>query len=483
MSYTEFDEAVSLTADTLLSLGIKRGDRVALFMRNRTELLEFYFACFGIGAIAVPINHRYMQDEVVYAVNHCSARILIADDELYEVVEDIHSRVPTVHRVFSLGFGSGDDEHSWESTAACAPRGLELPEVKREDPAMVMYTSGSTEKPKGVTYTHAALLNFCMSRKVTFGLTEDEIGLAATAICHCGGSVGMAFPTLYIGGTVIIMETPDPHLFLECVAKYRPNRTLILPAQLLDVLDAPSARDTDFSCFSDVLTGGDYISLDLYERFKDITGLELNQLYGMTECEGMCFTPPSLAIRYGSVGTPRHGVEMRLVDKDGNDVSTGEPGAILVKSGSMTVGYWNDEKNTSLAFTQDGWLITGDEGRQDEDGYYYFVGRIKEIIIKRGSNVAPGEVEEVLDDHPQVSLSGVVGTPDKRHGELIHAFIELKPGLENPPGEEELRAYTSKRLAAYKVPDRWTIVETLPRNDIGKIDRRGLHALAKKLDA
>jgi len=482
-SYAEFDEAVSLTADALLSLGINRGDRVALFMRNRTELLEFYFGCFRIGAVAVPLNHRYMQDEVVYAVNHSSASILIADDELYEIVEDIHSRVPTVRRVFSVGYGSGDGEHSWENVAAEALRGLEIPEVKGEDPAMVMYTSGSTQKPKGVTYTHAALLNFCMSRKITMRLTEDEVGLAATAICHCGGSVGMAFPTLYIGGTVIIMETPDPQLFLECVEKYRPNRTLILPAQLLDVLDAPKARDTDFSCFSDVLTGGDYISLDLYERFHDITGLELNQLYGMTECEGMCFTPPSLPIKYGSVGRPRHGVKIRLVDEAGKDVNTGEPGAILVKSDTMTIGYWNDEKNTSLAFTQDGWLKTGDEGRQDEDGYYYFVGRIKEIIVKRGSNVAPGEVEEVLDDHPQISISGVVGSPDKRHGELIHAFVELKPGLKDPPGEDELRAYTSKKLAAYKVPDRWTIVETLPRNEIGKIDRRGLHALAKKLDA
>jgi acyl-CoA synthetase (AMP-forming)/AMP-acid ligase II len=172
-SYAEFDESVLVTADTLLSLGINRGDRVALFMRNRTELLEFYFACFGIGAVAVPLNHRYMQDEVVYAVNHCSASILIADDELYEIVEDVHSRVPTVKCVFSVGYGSGDGEHSWESVSAGAPRGLGTPEVKGKDPAMVMYTSGSTEKPKGVTYTHAALLNFCMSRKITMGLTED----------------------------------------------------------------------------------------------------------------------------------------------------------------------------------------------------------------------------------------------------------------------------------------------------------------------
>ena len=482
-SYAEFDESVKRTAGALLGIDVTRGDRVALFMRNCVELVEFYFACFRIGAVAVPLNHRYVEDEVVYAVNHCSASVLIADHELYGIVNDIHNRVPTVKRILAVGYGSSGAEHSWESMAAVAPRGLKLPEVKREDPAMVMYTSGSTEKPKGVTYTHTAVFNLCNSRKISMGLTEDEVGLAATAICHAGGSFGVAFPTLLAGGTVVIMETPDPLLFLECVEKYRPTSTLLLPAQLLDVLDASEAGDTDFSCFSDVYSGGDYVSLDLYERFLAITGLELNQLYGMTECEGMCFTPPSLPVKYGSVGKPRHGVELRLVDLEGNDVVTGEPGEILAKSDSMMTGYWNDEKHTSLAYTQDGWFKTGDEGKQDEDGYYYFAGRIKEIIIKRGSNVAPGEVEEVLDDHPQISLSGVVGTPDKRQGQLIHAFIELNPGLENPPGEEELRAYTSKRLAAYKVPDRWTIVETLPRNEIGKIDRRGLHALAKKLDA
>jgi acyl-coenzyme A synthetase/AMP-(fatty) acid ligase len=208
----------------------------------------------------------------------------------------------------------------------------------------------------------------------------------------------------------------------------------------------------------------------------------LNQLYGLTECEGACINPPFGLIKRGSIGKPREGVEIRLVHSDGKDVPDGEIGEILVKSASVMIGYWNDPENTEKTFF-DGWLRTGDLGRRDEDGYHHFNGRIKEVIIKGGSNVAPGEVEEVLDDHPDVIISGVVGTPDPRYGQLIHAFIELKPGLESPPGEKELSAYASKRLAAYKVPDRWTFVEELPRNEVGKIDRRGLHALAAKLDS
>ncbi len=481
-SYSEFDKSVKQTASALLHLGIKSGDRVALFMQNCVELVEFYLACFKIGAIAVPLNHRYMEDEVVYAADHCSACILIADEELFDKVKGIRSNVPSIKNVFAIGTISLDKDISWESSAAKAPIRNHWPEVKREEPALILYTSGSTNKPKGVTYTHASILSLCSSRKISQGLTENDISLAATAICHIGASAGVAFPTLYAGGTVVILEKPDPLLFLECVESYRPTRTILLPAQLIDVLDHSKAQEVDFGCFTEIASGGDYVSNDLYEHFRNVTGFELNQLYGLTECEGACFTPASVPVKRGSVGKPRDGVEIRLVNAEGEDVSTGESGEILIKSKSAMVGYWNDKENTSLAF-KSGWLKTGDIGKRDEAGYFYYLGRIKEVIVKCGSNVAPGEVEEVLDNHPQILLSGVVGVPNKNYGELIHAFIELKSGLESPPGEQDLISYTSEKLAAYKVPDRWTFVERLPRNEIGKIDRRGLHASAVKFDA
>lgn len=292
----------------------------------------------------------------------------------------------------------------------------------------------------------------------------------------------MTLPTLYSGGTVVLLERVDPLLFLKSLEQHRPTRTLLLPAQLLDVLEHPVAKDVDFSSLKEVECGGDKISLELYELFFKFAGSQLNQIYGLTECEGSCLNPPYTSIRRGSIGNPRYGLEIRLINDDGKDVPIGEVGEILIKGKSVMTGYWDDPENTERAFL-DGWLKTGDLAKLDGEGYYYFTGRIKEIIIKGGSNIAPGEVEEVLDDHPDIEISGVVGTPDPHFGELIHAFIEPKPGLDNPPSEKELKSYASNKLATYKVPDRWTFVKALPRNEMGKIDRRSLHALALKLDS
>ncbi|HEX9666045.1 MAG TPA: AMP-binding protein [Thermodesulfobacteriota bacterium] len=480
--YGELDESIKGSARALINLGINRGDRVALFMNNCVELIELYFACFRTGSIAVPLNHRYQTGEVVYAADHCKAKILIADVDLFPRVKDIQGSVLSIQGIYEAGPESKNGENSWNSVLESAPIEVDWPFVDKNDPAMILYTSGSTSKPKGVTHTHNSIFNNCISRKITQGLTEDDISLVATAICHVGGSVGNTFPILYSGGTAVLLETPDPVLFLECVKLYRPSRAVLLPAQLLDVVEHPRAKEVDFGSLKEVEAGGDQISHDLYDHFKRVTGFELSQLYGLTECEGSCLTPLSKPIKRGSIGQPRHGVEIRLINDDGKDVQIGESGEILIKSDSQMIGYWNDRENTEKTLV-DGWLKTGDIARRDDEGYYYFIGRIKEIIIKGGSNIAPGEVEEVLDDHPSVIISGVVGTPHPRYGEFIHAFIELDPGSVNPPNEEELKSYASKRLAQYKVPDRWTFVKELPRNEIGKIDRRGLHVLAAKLDS
>ena len=480
-SYRELDESMKRSARALISLGIKRGDRVAIFMGNCVEVIELYFACFRVGAIAVPLNHRYQTDEVIYATNHCEAKVLISDSDLFPRVENINNSVPSIQGNYVAEVESENREDSWNRVLKNASENVEWQFVDENDPAMVLYTSGSTSKPKGVTHTHSSIFNTCLSRKISQNLKEEDVSLVATAICHAGGSIGLTFPTLYSGGSIVLLEKADPLLFLKLLEQYRPTRTLLLPTQLLDVVEHPKAELVDFSSLKEVECGGDQISHDLYEHFHKVTGFELNQIYGLTECEGGCLNPPFGLIKRGSIGKPRYGLEMRLVHDDGKDVPIGEVGEILIKSDSFMIGYWNDPENTEKTFF-DGWLRTGDLARRDEDGYYYFTSRIKEVIIKGGSNIAPGEVEEVLDDHPDVIISGVVGTPDPHYGELIHAFIELQPDLENPPTEKELSSYASKSLAAYKVPDRWSFVKELPRNEVGKIDRRGLHALAAKLD-
>jgi len=492
LSYHALNEAIERSARGLLSLGVGRGDRVAIFMRNRWEYVELYFACFRIGAVAVPLNHRFQTDEVEFSIDHCAAKMLIVDGPLLPVVQDVPARSSSLIGMYVYGDVPADATQRWSDVVAAASDSLTWPELDEDDPAMILYTSGSTGKPKGVTHTHRSIAAVATSRGTTQQLTAADISLAATAICHAGAAIGVAFPTLHAGGTVVILAESDPGLFLEALQKHRPTRTVLLPAQLLDALVDPRAKGVDFGCLREVECGGDQISPDLYEEFAKITDLRLNQLYGLTECEAATMNPPFGRIERGSIGLPRAGVQVRIAAigkvaavADGSAVpeaAPGETGEIWIRSESVMTGYWDDPEHTAATFAGD-WLRTGDLGSRDSDGYLHFQGRIKEIIIKGGSNIAPGEVEDVLNAHPDVELSGVVGSPDDRLGALVHAFIELKHGLADPPDEGDLRAFAAERLAAYKVPDRWTFVAELPKNHVGKIDRHALHVRAAELDA
>lgn len=480
-SYRTLADDVDRSARRLLTAGVTHGDRVAIFMRNRSEFIELYLACFRIGAVAVPLNHRFQADEVAFACNHCEAKLLITDGPLYPRIQDVKSQIPTLEAIYLYGDVPADAANAWAQVDGDATDRSEWPSIDDDDSAMILYTSGSTGKPKGVVHTHGSILDTAKGRAATQQLTADDVSLAATAICHGGGSIGVTFPTLFAGGTVVILEESDPELFLEALAQHRPTRTLLLPAQLLDAVESPQAEGADFSCLREVQCGGDQISPDLYTQFAKVEKLQLNQAYGMTECEGCSMNPPFGTIKRGSIGQPREGIEIRLA-RDGHDVEEGEVGEILIRSKSVMAGYWNDLENTKAAFLDD-WLRTGDLGRRDHDGYYFFEGRIKEVIIKGGSNISPGEVEDVLNSHPAVDLSGVVGSPDPRLGAIVHAFVQPASGSASPASEQDLVTYASERLAAYKVPDRWTFVKDLPRNDVGKIDRKALHARAAELDA
>ena len=459
-------------------MGVGHGDRVAIFMRNRTEFIEVYLACFRIGAIAVPLNHRFQTTEVVFSVNHCGATLLLVDGPLRPVVEAVGAAAPTLTGIYVYGEVAADTPNAWEGVTFAASSMPDLPAVADDDPAMILYTSGSTGKPKGVTHTQGSILEVARGRGITQQLSADDVSLAATAICHGGGSMGVSFPTLLAGGTVVLLADSDAGLFLDAVTRHRPTRTLLLPAQLLDALRDPRATGVDFTCLREVQCGGDQISPELYVEFARVTDLKLNQAYGLTECEGVAMNPPFGEIRRGSVGLPRAGVELRIMT-DGGVAGTDATGEIQVRGPSVMTGYWEDPGSTAAAFV-DRRLRTGDLGRRDGDGYLWFEGRIKEIIIRGGSNIAPGEVEDVLDAHPDVELSGVVGSPDERLGAIVHAFVELKPGATT--SADDLAAFARSKLAAYKVPEKWTFVDELPRNAVGKIDRHALHDRAAELD-
>jgi acyl-CoA synthetase (AMP-forming)/AMP-acid ligase II len=504
LTYAQLDEMVRRYIAALAHLGVGLGDRVALFMGNRPEFFALEFACFSLGAVCVPLNARFQTDEVVQACEKSSVSVLIADVERCERVGDVPGRVESLRHLFVLddeaaaGDAVTDDgrtggaasrdaggpaaataDRSWAAAVAAAPAtDVAPPPEDPAHPALVMFTSGSTGKPKGVVHTHGSIIATAESRIGTQRLTADDVGLVCTHICHCAGSLGVALPHFAVGAGIVLLEAFDPGDWLAAAAEHRPTRSLLLPPQLLDVLEHERGRSVDLSSFKEIVVAGGNVSHDLYRLFEEITGSHLQEAYGLTECEGACLPRYYDPAGPGTVGRPRVGVEIRVVDADGNDVEPGTPGEVWLQSDSASVGYWDDPEHTSQTIV-DGWLRTGDLMVARPDGVLEFVGRIKELIIKGGSNVSPGEVEQVLDEHPAVEDSAVVGAPDARLGEVIHAFVELEPDAPDGFGEEELRAYAEQKLAAYKVPDRWTFLPELPRNDLDKLDMVTLHKMAE----
>lgn len=483
LTYRQLDETVRQYAATLSSHGIGYGDRVAMFMGNRPELVELSLACFFIGAVAVPLNSRYLADEVMYACRKSKPGVFITDAHRLPIVKKLRAKPEFPKHFYVLDGNPQDDIGSWTQVIKPArPMGsFQLPD-NPDHPALILFTSGSTSKPKGVTHTHKSILATLQSRQETQRLEKEDIILVGTLICHGAGSIGAIYPSLYTGGTILLLEKYDPSDWLESVIKYRPTRAGLLPTQLLDAVTHEQAKSVDFSSLKEVMTGGGIVSHDLYVKIRKVTGLELMEGYGLTECEGVCLPRYYETIKPGTIGRPRAGVEVMLVDQSGNEVETGSSGEIWVKSDSVMAGYWEDQENTAKTFTN-GWLKTGDLASRDVEGVFSFTGRIKELIIKGGSNVSPGEVEQVLDDHPEVVISGVIGVHDAHYGELIHAFVEMKEGSQSTEAVKLLQRYTAEKLAAYKVPDRWTLLEKLPRNKVGKIDRVKLHTMAAKSDS
>ncbi len=504
LTYAELDEMVPRSAAALAGLGVGRGDRVALFMGNRPELPILDMACFAMGAVAVPLNSRFQVDEVVHACVKSSPRVLIADADRRAKVAGVQDRAPSLEHVFILDGGeasgpvkgdgdgaaaagataaasSGDaSTRPWSEALAAAPNGMETSvHCESDHPALIMFTSGSTGKPKGVTHTHGSILAHLRSRVETQRLESSDVTLIGSLVCHVAGSMGMTFPTLHAGGSVVLLEAFEPEVWLDAVAEHRPTRALLLPTQMLDALEHEAVEHVDFGSFREIEVGGSVVTHHLRTLFRETTGHDLREVYGLTECEGACLQRYWEPAKIGSVGKPREGVDIRLVDKDGADVGIGEIGEIWLSSESIMAGYWEDPEHTAAAFSER-WFRTGDLARRDEDDHIHFVGRDKEMIIKGGSNIAPDEIEEVLDDHPDVECSAVVGVPDARMGELIHAFVEIKPGSRGTVEVSQLRDCLADHVAEYKVPDRWTILDALPRNQVGKLDYAALHAMAAR---
>jgi len=295
---------------------------------------------------------------------------------------------------------------------------------------------------------------------------------------NCRDGYDMSPGTAMSAGTVALLSHFEPGAVLSAIDRYRPTTLQLLPPALADILNHPKAASCDFSSLRCCIVGGDKVPPAVQERFRDRAGLAVTETCGMTESFSYAMNPPYGEKRLGSIGRPVHDTRLRLVDDAGREVAPGEVGEILVASRANMGGYWADPAETAKVL-QDGWIRTGDLARMDADGYYWFAGRKKDIIIHGGSNISPLEVEDVIYQHPAVRTAGVVGVPDEHAGEIVRAYVALRddaPAL----AQDELQAFVAARIAAYKVPAEVEFVSELPLNAVGKVDRRRLKEWAQK---
>jgi long-chain acyl-CoA synthetase len=441
-------------------------------MPNRSALLIHYLACFKAGLVITPLNYRYMPPEIDHALQVSGARIILAHAErAADIAASKAASLPL--GVISYGGAMGKGPSFETLTQSNAPA-VTLPAPKPDAPAAIFFTSGSTGPAKGVTHTYASLGWMFASAAKAFELTPSDVVLAGSSISHIGGFT-VSLAGLSVGAPVAIARSFDHAELGPLMRKARPTLMSMLPATLLHLLREPETTAEDFSSLRLVRSAGDKVPAELEKEFEELTGHKIHEGYGMTEIGLAANNPPSGADKVGSVGVPNPGFVFLIRDGSGEEVEYGTDGRVWVKTRSQAAGYWNDP-DASAEVVRDGWFDTGDVMKADEDGYHWFSGRQKQIIVHDGSNISPQEVEDAILQHPGVESVGVIGVHDEFHGETVRAYVELKSAAQKP-SVAELVQFARARIG-YKAPEEIVFLDNMPLNPTGKVDRTALKKLA-----
>jgi fatty-acyl-CoA synthase len=466
-TYAELQQRIDRLASALRANGVCRGDRVGFLGLNQPSFLESLFAAARLGAIFVPLNFRLSGPELSYIINNAGVHTMIADALHRQIIDSIRTGLPCRRY-----FAADHQAESWPSTddliATHEPlRGGEA--VTEDEVAVIMYTSGTTGRPKGAMLTHGNIWWNNTNSLLTFDILSSDIVLVVAPLFHIGGLNVNTLVTWQTGGQIVLHRAFDPSRFLDDIAKYRVTSTFAVPAMLLFVSQQPNFASADLSSLRTIVCGAAPVPEPLIRLYAE-RGVPINQGYGLTEASPfLTFLAPEWGIaKIGSAGRTPMFTEVRLVAPNGREVAMpGERGEIIARGPNITKGYWNDPEATAAAIDAEGWLRTGDVGTFDEDGFLFIVDRVKDMVITGGENVYPAEVENVLYEHPAIGEIAVIGLPDDQWGEAVVAVAALKQGANLDL--EELRGFAADRLARYKLPRRLEIVAALPRNPAGKV--------------
>jgi long-chain acyl-CoA synthetase len=463
LTYQELDASSARVAGLLAARGIEPGDRVGLMLPNVAQFPPLYYGVLRAGAVVVPMNPLLKAREVEYYLGDSGARLSFGWHAVAtEAAKGAEAAGAGFVPVEPEGFDHLLGDHAPATTVT---------DRADDDTAVILYTSGTTGRPKGAELTHANLRrNAAVSATTLFRLEPDDVIMGCLPLFHSFGQTCGLNAAVSSGACLTLLPRFDPGKALEVIQRDRVTVFEGVPTMYVALLNHPRRGDRDTGSLRVCVSGGAALPVEVLRGFEATFGCIILEGYGLSETSPVAsFNHPDRQRKPGSIGTPIEGVEMRAVDPLGADVPAGEVGEIAIRGHNVMKGYWRREQATREAIP-DGWLRTGDLALQDEDGYWFIVDRKKDLIIRGGYNVYPREIEEVLYEHPAVAEAAVIGIPHPTHGEEVGAAVVLKPGVEVAPAD--LQAFCKERVAAYKYPRHVWLEAALPKTATGKLLRR-----------
>jgi fatty-acyl-CoA synthase len=477
LSFALLEKEICRFANLMISLGITKGDRVAVDAYNSHFYPIIFMGLAKIGAVQVPINYMLNGEEIAYIVNHSGAKVFIVEDTLFSVIEPVKDTFSTVKE---WGFiplnGTETPSGFFDLATALSAMPADEPDrdISPEDIAQIPYTSGTESRPKGAMLSHRALMSQYFSCIIDGEYQPSDISLHALPLFHCAQLHCFLTPLLYIGAENIILHRADPLEMIRNIERYQVTHLFAPPTVWIGILNHPDFKKYNLSPLKKAAYGASSMPIEIMKQLSaTFPGLRLWNYYGQTEMgpTATMLKPEFQLAKPGSAGRPILNVETQLMDDNGKYVAVGEVGEIVHRSGHVMTGYLNDAEKSAEAFAF-GWFHSGDLGRFDEDGFLYIVDRKKDMIKTGGENVASREVEEVLYQHADIEEAAVFGLPDPKWIEIVAAAIVLKKG--STLKEKDIIAFSKQRLAGFKCPKKIFIVDKLPKNPSGKILKREL---------
>ncbi|MBY0121105.1 fatty acid--CoA ligase family protein [Bacillus sp. S/N-304-OC-R1] len=485
-TYGELNDAVTKFAAGLEKLGLKKGDHIALLLGNSPHFVISLYGAMRLGATVIPINPIYTPDEIGYIVSNGDVKAIVMLDLLLPLADKMHKVLPKVEHYIVCDTPQGQEANhnihnlsmnhkmkSFSSVIELGDLSFNDPELENDDVAVILYTSGTTGKPKGAMLTHKNLYSNARDISDYLCMSENDRVITTLPMFHVFCLTVALNAPLINGATMIIDPKFSPKEIFQIVEKYKATVFTGVPTMYNFLLQYAQAYGGSLSSLRLCISGGSSLPVALLKDFEEKFNVQVSEGYGLSEASPVtCFNPLDRQRKPGSIGTSIINVENKVVNELGEEVPPGEVGELIVRGPNVMKGYYKMPEETA-SIIRNGWLYTGDLARMDEEGYFYIVDRKKELILVGGYNVYPREIEEVLYDHPNVIEAAVIGVPNPNLGEAVKSYVVTN---NMQLTEEQLIQYCQEHLAKYKVPSSIEFLDELPKNTTGKILRRALKA-------